>query len=181
MLMIRARRQGYTTPVWATYRQWQECGLQVAKGAGGTRTILYRPATNKDGTPILDDDGRQRVYIRSSCLFNIAQCTEEGRAAFIAASADPATPTDDLISPVARAEALIAASGALIIEGGASAHYDPKADLIRMPDRVRYDGRGAGDPTSAWYSTLLHEFVHWVGAADRLDRGDSCQTNPHSS
>ena len=37
---------------------------------------------------------------------------------------------------------------------------------------------GAGNPTSAWYSTLLHELVHyahWVGAADRLDRGDNCQ------
>lgn len=164
VLMMRARRAGYGEPVWATYRQWQEMGRQVSKGQRGTRTILYKPMPPQEDNDHEDDDGRPRVYTRTSYLFNVAQTDN------YTAPAEPDMPCADQISPVARAEALIAASGAEIVEGGSKAQYEAQADRIIMPDRSRFDGRGIGDPTAAWYNTLFHELVHWSGAAHRLDR-----------
>lgn len=176
VLMMRARRAGYTQPIWATYRQWQTLNRQVAKGQHGTRTILYKPMKPQedDVNDHEDDEGRQRVYIRTSYLFNIAQTdrsqTDGGQTDSYIAPVEPDMPNIDQISRIARVEALVAASGAEIVEGGTKAHYDMRADRIVMPDRPRFDGRGIGDPTAAWCNTLLHELIHWSGAAHRLDR-----------
>jgi len=73
ILMMKARRAGYAEPVWATYRQWQESDRQVSRGARGTCTILYKPMAPREDGSHEDEDGRRRVYIRASSLFNIAQ------------------------------------------------------------------------------------------------------------
>lgn len=186
VLMMRARRAGYGEPIWATYRQWQELGRQVSKGQRGTRTILYKPmkareddnhGDQKHDRPDddhEDDDGRPRVYIRTSYLFNVAQTdgdqTDGDQTDGCRASVEPDMAPADQISPVARAEALIAASGATIIEGEAKAQYEVRTDRIIMPDRCRFDGRSIGDPTAAWYNCIFHELTHWCGAGHRLDR-----------
>ena len=47
---------GYTDQVWATYRQWQELGLQVQKGEKGTRLIKMVTVINKKAK---DDEAKK--------------------------------------------------------------------------------------------------------------------------
>lgn len=65
---------------------------------------------------------------------------------------------------------MIAASGAVVREGGSSAYYSIKEDAITMPDRFRFTGTDTCDASEGWYSTLLHELTHWSGADHRLAR-----------
>ena len=53
---------------------------------------------------------------------------------------------------------------ARIFEGGSEACYLPKSDLIRMPYKRDFDDM------ESYYSTLLHELVHWTGHSSRLER-----------
>jgi antirestriction protein ArdC len=162
ILLVSAKSFGYAEASWATYRQWQRLGHQVAKGETGVRTIMYKPMVPREDGSHEDEDGRQRVYIRAAWLFNIAQI--EG---YVPAEQE-AAPAENQVLSIACADALVAATGARIVEGGTVARYEVFTDKISMPDRSRFDDRGNGDPTSAWYNTLFHELIHWTGAAKRL-------------
>tara|TARA_Y100000114_G_scaffold22710_1_gene18419 strand:+ start:250 stop:615 length:366 start_codon:yes stop_codon:yes gene_type:complete len=61
---------GYTDQVWATYRQWQELGLQVQKGEKGTRLIKMVTVINKKAK---DDEAKKKSVPRGFTVFNIAQ------------------------------------------------------------------------------------------------------------
>jgi antirestriction protein ArdC len=61
---------GYTDQVWATYRQWQELGLQVQKGEKGTRLIKMVTVINKKAK---DDEAKKKKVPRGFTVFNIAQ------------------------------------------------------------------------------------------------------------
>ena len=61
---------GYTDQVWATYRQWQELGLQVQKGEKGTRLIKMVSVINKKAK---DDEAKKKSVPRGFTVFNIAQ------------------------------------------------------------------------------------------------------------
>lgn len=53
------------------------------------------------------------------------------------------------------------------------AYYDRVADLIKIPDRNLFIGTATSSPTEAYYSTLLHELVHWSGNDKRCNRDHS--------
>lgn len=56
-------------------------------------------------------------------------------------------------------------ASARVYEGGDEAFYSPNADIIQIPSKRYFTD------TEAYYSTLLHELVHWTGHHSRLDRG----------
>ena len=41
-LWVAAEVKGFTTPVWATYRQWSEVGAQVRSGEKSSLVIFYK-------------------------------------------------------------------------------------------------------------------------------------------
>ncbi len=41
-LMVAAECRGFTSPLWATYKQWAELGAQVRKGARSELIIFYK-------------------------------------------------------------------------------------------------------------------------------------------
>ena len=58
----------------------------------------------------------------------------------------------------------------VIQEGGSMACYSPAQDVIRMPDRARFNGTATMRAGEAYYATLMHELTHWTGAESRCDR-----------
>lgn len=50
------------------------------------------------------------------------------------------------------------------------AYFDPGSDYIAIPDKARFVGSPTSTATECYYSTLLHELVHWTGAEHRLNR-----------
>jgi len=94
-------------------------------------------------------------------VFNVAQVDgyqpEKGR-----------TPEDNQVSPIARADALMAASGAKITHQGAQAFYRPSTDEIVLPPQHLFTGTSTSSATEAYYGVALHELTHWTGP--RLQR-----------
>lgn len=161
VLWSAASAMRYGSPVWATYKQWQALGAQVRKGEKGTFGIKWVVATSKAKDDSKTDPKRPRLVPFGFTVFNAAQ-VDGWDGVTPAAKADRLA---DLITPCAKADAVVAATNAMISHGGTRAFYAPSMDCIQMPDRCRF-----GDNTEGYYSTLLHELSHWTGHASRNAR-----------
>ncbi len=161
VLWVSAEQQGYTTPVWGTYRQWAELGCQVRKGEKSTPVIFYKSFAVVPDSENADDDGQRRVA-RTSAVFNCSQVDGYPEQAAV----------PDL-GPVGRNEqfdAFVAATGAVVVHGGDRAFYRPSVDSITMPDESRFCGTGTMTRDESYISVLAHELCHWAGASSRLNR-----------
>jgi putative DNA primase/helicase len=159
---------GRADPRWMTYRQAQQQGWQVRKGEKGEAVQYWKfeeraLARDESGAPLLDERGQprevtvalERPRVFHAVVFNAQQI--EG--------VPPLPVRDYAWDPIARAEALLAASGATLRhQGGDRACYLPAADAIVLPLREQF---GSAD---RYYATALHELGHWTGHPRRLDR-----------
>lgn len=159
-LSLVAHGRGYSTNVWATYKQWQQLGCQVSKGEVSTLGMFYKRITVTDRD---NDDLRKTIpMLRSFYLFNADQV--EGGTALVA---DRFGDGDrDHVEVIEHAEEFFTAIGADLRFGGDRAFYrhDAPNDYIRVPDRDSFVS------PEAFYATLAHEHVHWTGHPDRLAR-----------
>ena len=58
------------------------------------------------------------------------------------------------------------------------AYYNPKHDVVNIPPRIKFSGIQTEDATGVYYSTVMHELVHWTGHQTRLNRhGDALRTH----
>ncbi len=165
-LWSNSMRKHYDSSHWATYRQWQELEAQVQKGERGSTIIIYKPITNKKGEIICSTEPpyKPKVLIRSATVFNANQVSGwKSHTTNI-------EPTIDLTSRLERADNFVSNTKATITTGGNQAYYNPKADIINMPKRKLFTGTVASTPTEAYYSTLLHELIHWTGDDKRCNR-----------
>ena len=157
LLWAEGFRAGYPSGYWASYRQWQALGAQVAKGERGTTIVFYKRYEVKDD----NGENGERMVARASKVFNASQ---------VAGWVSPATPvTSKPDAPHEATAKFVNATGAVIKYGGDRAYYDIRNDVIQMPDRWRFKGNG-DRAVQAESATLLHELVHWSGAETRLAR-----------
>ena len=135
--------------VWGTYKQWQEKGAQVRKGEKGT--LIIRPLMGKD-----KETDETRIFgWAGATVFSAHQVD-----GYEIEQAEEAKPFDNN----ELAEAIVAANGVDVRHGGNSAHYVPSQDFVQMPVKAQFHNE------EEYYSTLLHEVVHWTGHKSRLDR-----------
>ena len=154
-------RRGYASQEWFTFRQALSLGGNVRKGERGV-TICYAdsfvPRGERENTGQGDDEPRRVPFLKRFVVFNIEQC--EGLPPAIVAPPKPIAADEQHRA----AEALIAATGAVIRIGGGEAYYHPREDFIRMPPAR--DFLSAAD----FYCTILHELCHWSAHPSRLNR-----------
>lgn len=160
-LWVAAASRGYATPLWGTYRQWAEKGAQVRRGEKSALVVFYKEYEATPDPDDANDNGTRRVA-RASHVFNADQ-VEGFQLPTIPVSLGP-------IERLARADAFVSATGATIRHGGESAFFAPATDHIQMPDEGLFTGTQTMTRTEGYYSTLVHELVHWSGAKRRLDR-----------
>jgi antirestriction protein ArdC len=151
--------------VFATYRGWQRHGAQVRRGEKGTTVVLWKPIdAPTTGSPGADDAGGEdgdgsgrggrRLLARTFTVFALEQV-------------DGAAPAEAAGSPadgITAADAYFTAVGAAVHLGGDRACYVPALDVIRLPERARFER------AEDFYSTAAHEHVHWTGHRSRLAR-----------
>ncbi|MER8658464.1 zincin-like metallopeptidase domain-containing protein [Mesorhizobium sp. M0847] len=162
MLWLAAREAGYPANAWATFKQWSERGATVRKGEKGTPIIWFQMLERKDADDAdTDEDGRRIPCARLSWVFNAGQVDgyqpEQARMS-----------EDNQVSPIAQADALVAASRAKITHEGAQAFYRPGTDEIVLPPQHLFTGTSTSSATEAYYGVMLHELTHWT--APRLQR-----------
>lgn len=162
-LHLAALDRGYTTPRWATYKQWHSVGAQVCPGERGTRAIFWKVTTVDDTEPgdsdadAAPDPARRPAWARTFTVFNAAQVDN-----------DPAPAGDrHELTPhqrYAAVEAFFAAIPADVRWGSGHPCYLAAADAVVMPAFDVFD-----TPADA-YATLAHELGHWTGHPTRLAR-----------
>ena len=159
LLWAHQVNKSYTSPLWATYKQWAERGAQVKRGEKGASIVFYK--TFEIDAPEGQDEPQTRMFAKHSTVFNVAQV--EG---FELEEA----PSSPLIENIASADILVNATGAVIRHEGGRAFYSPAQDYIAMPPRETFKDTAASTATENYYSVLFHELTHWTGAKQRLDR-----------
>lgn len=154
LLWHSAVKQGFNDSRWMTYKQAQEQGAQVRKGERGTTAIFYRTLEKE-----AEDGEIEKIpMLKTFTVFNVEQIDGLKMGAGI----DPQPVTE--FDPLPHVEALFQRTGANITERGQRAFYRPATDEIRLPERHLFTD------AANFYATGLHEFVHWTGAKNRLNR-----------
>lgn len=159
---VVAYSHGYTSGLWLSYKQAQECGGQVRKGEKGCPIVYageFIPESEESS-----DRPRRCFFLRYSTVFNA--CQIDGLA--------PEFYAPDVALPIAAHERLAACESII----GEYCEHGPKFDT-RMSNRAFY--RPADDTVTmpligqfatpeAYYATAFHELGHSTGHSDRLAR-----------
>ena len=160
--------QGYEDPRWLTFRQAQTAGGHVKKGEKSTHIVFWKPIEklNQDNP----EETVKFTLLRYYSVFNLEQ-TEDCRV----------TPLNELKEQTVNHDPIEAAESVYrdmpnpprVTTYQVSNHppcYIPSMDLIRVPEKSRYE------QIQKWYNTLFHELTHSTGHPKRLNRLDTERT-----
>ena len=147
--------QGQT--YWATFNQWQKLDAKVISGPGSASYIsVPKKIKDKETGEITG------TYFGNAAVFSAAQV--EGWEA-------PTIETPDLTEILANVDTYLQNVGADVRHNSSGgAYYNPSSDFIQMPYREQFTATDTSNCTELYYSTLLHEHVHYTGHKSRLDR-----------
>lgn len=162
-LWSASRLRGFSSPTWATLRQWNAMNARIRKGEQGSTIVFFKPAVDSDEPDNrLPKAARTRFILRVSNVFNANQVD----------GWEDAQPTSrpDKTKHLEFIDDFVSSLEAEIRHGGDIAAYNQVQDCIRMPERHRFVGTATSTATEAYYSVLLHEHVHWSGHKSRLNR-----------
>ena len=158
-LWTEATAQGFSCPIWMTYKQAQELGAQVRKGEKGSPVVfadrLHRKETDDNG----DEVSREIPFLKGYTVFNCEQI--EGLPAHYTA---PAAPVLDPVQRIESIEQFFAKTGAEIHHGGDRAYYAIQNDYVQIPPFETFHD------AESYYATLAHEMTHWTRHEKRLNR-----------
>ena len=156
VLWVSMLTMGYGEGRWATYRQAEGKGGQVAKGSKGTQVIRVVAGLSKDQAGADPKNPRRYRSLKGFYVFNCRQI--DG----IEALDMPKGFTGD-----AQADAVIdaiAGQGAMIDYTRDGCFYVPRLDEVCMPPRARFQSE------ANFYRGIFHELAHWTGHESRLAR-----------
>jgi antirestriction protein ArdC len=160
VLWSTAVTEGYSAPIWMTYRQAAELGAHVRKGEKGELVVYANTVTRTEVDEATGEDVEHAIpFMKGYTVFNVEQI--EGLPSRYYQLAEP---TLDPVQRIDRAEGFFAATGADIRHGGNQAYYAVGSDRIQMPPFESF--RDA----QSYYATLAHETTHWTRHPSRLDR-----------
>ncbi len=149
---------------WATQKQAESQGWSIKSGAEPTKIyVLIIPKKTKIHSDLLNRDvvvgGKKSAFTKVFEVYHASQI--KGIPSFIKCFRQQII-SNEIIDKI------IFNASARIFEGGPKACYLPQSDLIKIPYKRYFDD------TESYYSTLLHELVHWTGHSSRLKRFFDC-------
>lgn len=152
ILGMSGMAHGFTVPVWASFKQWQQLGGSVRKGEKGTKIVFYTPAEK------INANGDKEAYavLKAYWVFNVSQVD--------GIEVTPVAVVDKPFTANQLAEERIIKTGARISYGGDAAFFMPSQDRIQMPNKSAFENE------ASYYATAFHELTHWTGSESRLDR-----------
>ena len=156
MLGLSSMINGYTTPVWATFKQWNDLGCRVRLHEKGTKIVKYGTYQKTGVDKQKKEIEFTSAYLTAFTVFNASQI--EG------VTIQAPTVPDKPFNAIEAAELRIKLTGATITHGGDSAFYAPSVDKVNVPHKASFISE------SSYYATAFHELTHWTGAETRCDR-----------
>jgi antirestriction protein ArdC len=163
-LSLASYKKGFNHNIWATYKQWATLGGTVKKGQKSTRVFYWELKSYEDKENV-DANGKPEIqsrwFLKIWNVFNIDQ---------VDGIELPKPKTINKVASIAKAEQFIKNTKAEIKIGGDRACYSPVLDYISMPTQEQFKATKTSSATENWYSTVLHELVHWTGHESRCKR-----------
>jgi len=160
MLWASAVEQGFTAPIWMTFKQALELNAHVRKGEKGSLVVYANSITKTEHDDTSGEDVEREIpFLKGYTVFNVEQI--DGLPEIYHAKMEPKFSP---VERIAHAESFFAATKAVIRYGGNRAYYTMEADRIQMPPIEAF--RDAG----SFYQTLGHECIHWTRHQSRLER-----------
>lgn len=152
--------QQYSNPWWLTFKQVQEKGGHVIKGAKSTPVIFWKwlDKSNPEGSDSEEVQNGKIPLLKYYNVFNIEQTEgidvpepEETHNEFDSVTAAEEVIANMPLSPDIR-------------HGGNRAYYSPTLDYIQLPNQHTFDS------AEEYYNTCFHELAHSTGHISRLGR-----------
>jgi len=189
MLALHTEKKGFPYPAFLTYKQTQDAGSQILKGAKGFYVFLCMPNYQSIENPsefikpneyhnLSESEKknyRYRSTIRDFVVFNVAQTSIEKDNPELYAKIIGRFPQIKLndengmmVSP--QLDNMLNNNSWLCpinVKQSNQAYYHIIDDFINMPLKAQFE---SGD---RFYSDLLHEMAHSTGAEGRLNRVNS--------
>lgn len=166
-LFILTMFNEFGSNTWATYKQINEAGGQVLKGEKASTVFYY----GSHITTKTDDNGNTHnegyKFLKTFSVFNIEQTTLEADKIKIIMNRKP----KNLVERIEDVEKYIANTQAkVVLNTRGRCFYVPEEDYINMSPLDSWKATPDQTKQEAYYSTLLHELVHWTGNKKRKDR-----------
>ena len=158
LLLIQASKMGYTQNIWGTIKAWNAKGGKIIKGSKSQKVFFWTQGISKDK----DDEKKSYWFLKTYNVFNA--CQIEGYEI----KEDKTEKTQFEI--LKDCEDYVSNTNAKINHGGNGAFYSPSKDIISIPLKENFISTETSTAKENYYSTLLHELVHWTGSKNRLDR-----------
>ncbi len=164
ILFMEYLNKSYTTNLWVTFNQAKKLGWSVIKGSKGTSITFAKKAKRKV------EEGEDEDYFFCSwyTVFNFDQIddsksTGKKKSDYLPKQQDKVVrenlAIDSVEKLIKKLQPEIIVSEAIDVPC-----YIPSIDQIRMPSINLFHS------SENYYSTLLHELVHWSGHKSRCDR-----------
>jgi antirestriction protein ArdC len=161
MLWSSAMEQGFSAPIWMTFRQAKELGGHVRKGEKGSLSVYANTFTKTETNEATgEEEDKEIPFMKGYTVFNVEQ-VEDLPGSYYAAKEPP---TLDVTLRNAELDQFFSNTGAIINNGGNRAFYAPGPDQIQMPPFEFFKD------VESYYATLSHETTHWTRHKTRLDR-----------
>ena len=162
LLWSRASESGFKSRHWGTFNQWRRVKQPVQKGAKATTMILPRIEKNAKGEEELK--GFLRFWV-----FNGDQVLNRNE--------NHPDMFGNSVEKVESVEKFVKITGAIVRHGADNACYKKHKDIIEIPDPKSFIPTPNSTATQNYYSTLLHELVHWTGHPNRENRKPYMEDN----
>ena len=154
---------GKTRSEWGTVKQWKRLGTQPKPGEDINFVLTHFPIKAQGFNEETGERFQYTIYIER--YFNV-YC------------ADQVVPIGSFFKRAVtnrfqhnnKVDSFIKRKNLSIIYGGDRACYNAALDKIYMPKPVDFFSTEAGQSRDYYYTTLLHELVHWTGHYSRLNR-----------
>ncbi|MET0105776.1 MAG: zincin-like metallopeptidase domain-containing protein [Sedimenticola sp.] len=159
MLWSAAVTEGYSAPIWMTFRQAKELGAHIRKGEKGELVVYANTITRTEENSDGEETEHTIPFMKGYTVFNVEQI--EGLPEHYYQLAEPVL---DPVERIDHAERFFAATKADLRHGGNQAYYAIGSDRIQLPPFESF--RDA----ESYYATLAHETTHWTRHPSRLDR-----------
>lgn len=143
---------------FGTFKNWTDKGYKIIKGSKSETVFFWTQGISKDK----DDENKSYWFLKTYNVFNA--CQIEGYEI----KEDKTEKTQFEI--LKDCEDYISNTNAKINHGGNGAFYSPSKDIISIPLKENFISTETSTAQECYYSTLLHELVHWTGSKNRLDR-----------
>lgn len=148
----------WTSNQFGTFKNWTDKGYKIIKGSKSEIVFFWTQGMSKDK----DDEKKSYWFLKTYNVFNA--CQIEGYEI----KEDKTEKTQFEI--LKDCEDYVANTNAKINNGGDGAFYSPSKDIISIPLKENFISTETSTAKENYYSTLLHELVHWTGSKNRLDR-----------